>query len=407
MKDKLQLNPELENKLRKHLKSKKPLFGEDSPFSGLLQSMVNTMLEGEMEDHLEQGKKRGKKNKRNGHNHKKVISEEGELYISTPRDRDGSFEPEIIGKRERQLSSGLDKQILALYAQGNSIEDVRRLLLDMYYVEISAGKISAITDKVLPEIQQWRDRQLRTFYPILYLDAIHFKVRHEGKYSSQAFYTAYSVDWYGNRDLLGMYVSDSEGANTWGMVLQDLRKRGVTDVLVVCVDDLTGFSSVIKEEFPQSIIQKCIVHQIRNSLKYVQDKEKKKVAADLKKIYTAATRQAAEDALKVFDQIWGEKYKYIVEQWTSKWDELTAFFDFQAPLRRMIYTTNPVEALHRIIRKLIKGKAAWSSRNALIKQLYLSLMQNKKSWKRKAYNWKSIQLELLNQYPERIKPHIE
>jgi len=407
MKDKLELSSELENKLRSHLRSKKPLFGTDSPFSGLLQSMVNTMLEGEMEDHLKQSNKLGKKNKRNGYSNKKVISEEGELYISTPRDRDGSFKPEIIEKRERQLSSGLDKQILALYAQGNSIEDVRRLLLELYSVEISAGKISAITDKVLPEIQQWRDRQLRAFYPILYLDAIHFKVRHEGKYSSQAFYTAYAVDWGGNRDLLGMYVSESEGANTWGMVLQDLKKRGVADVLVVCVDDLTGFSGVIKEEFPQSIIQKCIVHQIRNSLKYVQDKEKKKVAGDLKKIYTAATRQAGEDALKVFDQKWGKKYKYIVEQWTNKWDELTAFFDFQAPLRRMIYTTNPVEALHRIIRKLIKGKAAWSSRNALIKQLYLSLMQNKKSWKRKAYNWKSIQLELLNQYPERIKPHID
>jgi len=407
MKDKLELSSELENKLRSHLRSKKPLFGTDSPFSGLLQSMVNTMLEGEMEDHLKQSDKLGKKNKRNGYSNKKVISEEGELYISTPRDRDGSFKPEIIEKRERQLSSGLDKQILALYAQGNSIEDVRRLLLELYSVEISAGKISAITDKVLPEIQQWRDRQLRSFYPILYLDAIHFKVRHEGKYSSQAFYTAYAVDWEGNRDLLGMYVSESEGANTWGMVLQDLKKRGVADVLVVCVDDLTGFSGVIKEEFSQSIIQKCIVHQIRNSLKYVQDKEKKKVAGDLKKIYTAATRQAGEDALKVFDQKWGKKYKYIVEQWTSKWDELTAFFDFQAPLRRMIYTTNPVEALHRIIRKLIKGKAAWSSRNALIKQLYLSLMQNKKSWKRKAYNWKSIQLELLNQYPERIKPHID
>ena len=407
MKDKLELSSELENKLRSHLRSKKPLFGTDSPFSGLLQSMVNTMLEGEMEDHLKQSDKLGKKNKRNGYSNKKVISEEGELYISTPRDRDGSFKPEIIEKRDRQLSSGLDKQILALYAQGNSIEDVRRLLLELYSVEISAGKISAITDKVLPEIQQWRDRQLRSFYPILYLDAIHFKVRHEGKYSSQAFYTAYAVDWEGNRDLLGMYVSESEGANTWGMVLQDLKKRGVADVLVVCVDDLKGFSGVIKEEFPQSIIQKCIVHQIRNSLKYVQDKEKKKVAGDLKKIYTAATRQAGEDALKVFDQKWGKKYKYIVEQWTSKWDELTAFFDFQAPLRRMIYTTNPVEALHRIIRKLIKGKAAWSSRNALIKQLYLSLMQNKKSWKKKAYNWKSIQLELLNQYPERIKPHID
>lgn len=407
MKEELKLPKALEEELKNHLRSKKPLFGSDSPFSGLLQKMVNTMLEGEVEAHLSADKKAGKKNKRNGYNHKKVISQEGPLYISTPRDRDGSFEPEIIGKRDRQLTSGLDRQILALYAQGNSVEDVRRLLLQLYSVEISAGKISAITDKVLPEIQSWRERELRSFYPIVYLDAIHFKVKHEGKYQSQAFYTAYAVDWYGNRDLLGMYVSDNEGANTWGMVLQDLRKRGVQDILVVCVDDLSGFSQVISEEYPQSIIQKCIVHQVRNSLKYVLDKERKKVAADLRKIYTSATHQAAEDSLKVFDQKWGSKYGYIVEQWTSKWDELTAFLDFQQPLRRMIYTTNPVEALHRIIRKLIKGKAAWTSRTALIKQLYLSLMQNKKSWKRKAHNWKSIQLELLNQYPERIKPHID
>lgn len=407
MKDKLKLSPKLESELRDHLKSKKPLFGEESPFSNLLQSMVNTMLEREMDNHLSETKAKGKKNKRNGHNHKKVISEDGELYISTPRDRLGTFEPEIIGKRERQLSSGLDKQIMALYAQGNSIEDVRRLLKDMYSVDISSGKISSTTDKVLPELQKWRERELRSYYSIIYLDAIHFKVRHEGKYKSQAFYTVYAVDWYGERDLLGMYVNESEGASNWGMVLQDLKKRGLEDVIVVCVDDLKGFSQVIKEEFPQAIIQKCIVHQIRNSLKYVQDKERKSVAGALRKIYTSATLQAAEDALKVFDQKWGKKYKYIVEQWTDKWEELTAFMDFKAPLRRMIYTTNPVEALHRIIRKLIKGKAAWSSRTALIKQLYLSLMQNKKSWKRKAYNWKSIQLELLNQYPERINAHID
>lgn len=407
MKEELKLPEELDKKLRQHLKDKKPLFGEDSPFSGLLQKMVNTMLEGEMEDHLNIEHKKGKKNKRNGHNHKKVITEEGPIYVSTPRDRSGNFEPELIGKRERQLSSGIDRQILALYAQGNSVEDVRRLVANLYGIEISAGKISQITDKILPELQEWRTRELRSFYPVVYLDAVHFKVRHEGRYSNQAFYTVYAVDWYGNRDLLGMYISESEGASRWGLVLEDLKKRGVQDILVMCVDDLSGFSKVIGEEFPGTIIQKCIVHQVRNSLKYVSDADKKKVASSLRSIYGGATRQAAQDALTVFEQKWGKKYGYIIEQWNNKWDELTAFYDFPQHMRRMIYTTNPVEALHRIIRKLIKGKAAWPSQTALMKQLYMSLMQNKKSWNRKAYHWKAIQLDLLEIYSERITPHIE
>ena len=189
--------------------------------------------------------------------------------------------------------------------------------------------------------------------------------------------------------------------------MKDLVKRGIRDILVICVDDLTGFSEVINEEFPQAIVQKCIVHQIRNSLKYVDDKEMKKVASDLRKIYTSATEEQAKNALKLFEKKWGDKYGYIVDQWRQKWTELMAFLDFESEIRRMIYTTNSVEALHRIIRKLIKGKAAWVSETALTKQMYMSLMHNKKSWKKRAYNWKSIQRELLRLYPERINPYLE
>lgn len=403
----IKLTSDLEDELKAHLKSKKALFGEDSPFSGLLQSMVNTMLEGELEHHLVEGFRKGKRNKRNGHTAKRVISEGGIIDVSTPRDRAGTFEPEIISKRQRQLSSGLDKQILALYAQGNSIEDVRRLLSEMYSVDISAGKISQITDQVLPELERWRTRQLESFYPIVYMDAVHFKVRHEGKYETQAFYTVYSVNWYGQRDLLGLYVSQSEGAHRWGIILKDLSNRGLRDILVVCVDDLRGFSEVINEEYPQAIVQKCIVHQVRNSLKYVEEKDRKKVAKDLRKIYTSVTEEQAKNALILFEKKWGVKYSYIVHQWTEKWTELMAFLDFESEIRRMIYTTNPVEALHRIIRKLIKGKAAWVSQTALVKQIYMSLMHNKKSWKKRAYNWKSIQRELLRLYPERINTYLE
>jgi transposase-like protein len=400
-------DPELYARMKEHLYSKKPLLGEDSPFSELLQQMVDQMLDGEMDAFLDEEQSADKVNKRNGKTSKRVRSSSGLLEVNTPRDRNGDFEPQLIGKRQRELSSGLDDQIIALYAQGNSIEDVRRLLAKIYGVEISAGKISQITDKVLPHIQEWRDRPLRSFYTIVYLDAVHFKVRHEGRYDSRAFYTVYAVDWEGQRDLLGLYVQGSEGARHWGLVLQDLRRRGVEDILVVCTDNLKGFSEVINDVFPDTIVQKCIVHQVRNSLKYVDDKDRKKVVVDLRKVYTATTREQAQTALETFAVKWGDKYAYIVEQWQDNWEELMAFLDFAEPMRRMIYTTNPVEALHRIIRKLIKSKAAWVSDTALIKQLFLALMHNEKSWRRTAYGWKSIQRTLMDTYPDRLRPHIK
>lgn len=393
---------ELYARMKEHLYSKKSLLGEDSPFSELLQQMVDKMLEGEIESFLDEEKAAGKTNKRNGHTSKQVLSESGILSIKSPRDRNSDFEPQLVSKRQRELSSGLDDQILALYAQGNSIEDVRRLLMKIYGVDISAGKISQITDKILPQIQEWRDRPLEAFYAIVYLDAVYFKVRYEGRYVNRAFYTVYAVTWDGQRDLLGMYVQSGEGAHRWGIVLEDLRRRGVQDILVICTDNLKGFSETIHEVFPHSIVQKCIVHQVRNSLKFVDDQDRKKLTVDLRKVYTATTREQAELALEAFAVKWDEKYEYIARNWRENWDELVAFMDFPKDMRRMIYTTNPVEALHRIIRKIVKSKAAWVSDTALIKQLYLSLMHNEKSWKRKAYGWKSIQRDLLKQYEKRI-----
>lgn len=395
-------DPELYERLKEHLYSKKPVLGEGSPFSEILQKMVNTVLEGEMDSFMSEEKTSGIQNKRNGKTVKKVRSSTGDIWVETPRDRRSEFEPELIGKRQRELHSGLDEQIIALYAQGNSVEDVRRLLIKMFGVEISAGKISQITDKVLPEIEEWRARELKSFYPIIYLDAIHFKVRNEGKYETNAFYTVYSVDWNGERDLLGLYVQGSEGSSKWGLILSDLKKRGVKDVLVMCTDNLQGFSEVITETFKSTIVQKCIVHQVRNSLRYVDEKDRKKVASSLRKVYTSVSREQAQSSLSSFEVEWGSKYGYIVEQWQSNWGELLAFMDFPEGMRKMIYTTNPVEALHRVMRKLIKSKAAWVSSTALTKQLYLSLQHNEKSWKRKAYGWKQIQRDIMKKYPERV-----
>jgi len=390
------------DRLKDHLYSKKPVLGRDSPFSGLLQDMVNMMLEGEMNDHLDSEAQLGRKNKRNGKISKQVLTEHGQIEIHTPRDRLSNFEPEIVGKRQKQLHSGLDDQILALYGQGNSIEDVRRLLSEIYGVDISAGKISQITDQILPEIQGWRNRQLKEFYAVVYMDAIHFKVRKDCRYESCACYTVYAVDWEGQRDLLGLYTMGSEGASRWAVVLEDLKDRGVEDILVVCIDDLKGFSEVIEDIYPRTIIQKCIVHQMRNSLKYVDYKDRRAVARDLKKVYRSATMEAASSALEEFSQTWGNQYDYVIKQWRRNWEELLVFMDMPLQLRRMIYTTNPVEAVHRVMRKLLKSKAAWVSETALIKQLYLSLMQNKKSWKREALRWRSIQRDLLELYPNRV-----
>jgi len=396
-------DPQTSDRLKERLYSKKGLLGKESPFSEILQGMVDTMLDAEIESFLTEERASGTANKRNGKTGKRVISEIGNRHVSTPRDRNGDFEPELIGKRQRELTSGLDDQILALYAQGNSIEDVRRLLEDIYGVSISAGRISQITDKVLPEIQEWRTRSLQSFYPVVYLDAIHFKVRQDGKYINSAFYTVYSVDWDGNRDVLGLYInSGGEGARKWGLVMEDLKARGIADILVVCTDDLNGFSEQIQEAFPYSIIQKCIVHQMRNSLKYVDEGDRKAVVKDLRQIYTSTTEEAAKTALSAFEVVWGKKYKYIVKQWNENWGELMAFLDFPISMRKMIYTTNPVEALHRIMRKLVKSKAAWVSETALLKQLYLSINKNEKSWKRKAYGWTAIQRDILEKYPDRI-----
>ncbi|MEZ4911811.1 MAG: IS256 family transposase [Saprospiraceae bacterium] len=396
----------LYERMKQRLYSKESLFGDGSPFSELLQNMVNKMLEGEVDHHIADELNMGKSNKRNGYTKKQVITQSGPIEVHTPRDRNSTFEPELIGKRERELHSGIDEQIIALYAQGNSVEDVRRLIQKIYGIEISVGKISQITDNVLPEIEAWKTRPLLSFYPIVYLDAIHFKVRHEGVYSTRAFYTVYSVDWAGNRDLLGLYINQSEGAHNWGLVLQDLKKRGVEDILVICTDNLKGFSQTIQEEYPRGIIQKCIVHQVRSSMKYVDDKDAKKVVASLRKVYSAPTEEAALSAFELFKEQWGERYKYVVEQWEQSWEELMAFMNFGTHIRRMIYTTNPVEALHRIIRKIVKGKAAWVSETALLKQIYLSLMHNEKSWRRTANNWKSIQREIMYLYPEVVNQHI-
>ena len=407
--DKKLLNEDSEqyHALAAHLKSGQPLLGEGSPFSSLLQDMVDSIMQGEMNGFLAEQRGEGVKNKRNGTQRTRTVqSTAGPLSITAPRDRRGEFNSELLPKGQGILSTGLDEQIMALYAQGNSYEDIQRLLRRLFGVSISAGKMSAITDKILPVVEEWRTRVLAAFYPVIYLDAIHFKVRHEGRYRQRASYTVYGIDAEGRRDLLGLYILAHEGATRWRTVLEDLKRRGVEDVMVFCTDDLTGFSEVMTDEFPASVVQKCIVHAVRASLKTVDEKDRKALAKGLRGIYTAPDRAAARVALDTCRASWDRKYHRICDKWERQWDEYLAFMDFPRGLRKMIYTTNPVEALHRIIRKLVKSKAAWVSDTALIKQLYMSLMHNEKSWRKKAHGWREIQRAIYELYPQRADKYL-
>jgi transposase-like protein len=367
---------------------------------------VNAALEGELDGHIKEGKVYGGKNRRNGHTRKSLDTSLGTVQITPPRDREGSFTPQIVGKWNRQLGTGLDEQILSLYSTGNSISEIQYQLRQIYGIEYSAASISMVTDRVMEELSIWQHRALATMYVIVYLDAIHFKVRDEGKVETKAFYTVYGVDVNGNRDVLGLYLGEHEGAHHWGRILEDIQKRGVEDVLFFCVDGLAGFSEAILQVYPISFVQRCIVHMVRTSVRFVSSMDIKKVCGDLRKIYTASDINQAEMGLELFDHTWSKKYKEIAVAWRTNWTELMAFMNYGKEIRRIIYTTNAVEALHRQLRKATKTKGAWINPKGLLKQLYLNLKFQSKGWKRSVFGWIAIQRELIEIFGVRYTKHM-
>jgi transposase-like protein len=383
-----------------------PIVGDGGIFTDMLQALVNAALEGEMDHHLKESKLINDDNRRNGHTRKMVKSRVGPIEVFTPRDRNGEHEPNLVKKWDRDLGTGMDGIILSLYSRGQSVEDVRYQLRQLYGVEVSAGVISSVTDRVWPEIVEWQQRPLCPCYTIVYLDAIHYKVREDGRIISKAIYTCYGITVDGQRDVLGLYLNESEGSRQWGLILEDLKNRGVEEILFICVDGLSGFKDVIEDVFPSSIVQRCIVHMIRNSTRFVSQKDIRAVCSDLRKVYTAANREQASVALIAFGTKWDTKYRTIRQKWEENWNELMAFMDYKQSIRRMIYTTNPVEALHRVMRKITKSKGAWSNDKGLLKQLYLALMHNQKSWKTKALNWSSVQMELIDKFGGRYEKYL-
>jgi len=378
------------------------LTGPDSLLAPLLRDLMEGLLGGEAQAHVEATRP----NRRNGHTHKVVKTLQGPLPIRVPRDRDGSFAPQLLAKRETTLGAALDHKVLALYGLGLSYEAIRQHLADLYQLDVSCAQLSTITDQVLPLLESWRARPLQPVYAYLWLDALHFKVRQEGQVVSKAAYTVLGVDLSGHKDLLGLYVGEAESARFWLSVLSDLQARGVQDVVIACTDNLTGFTQAIETVFPHCDVQLCVVHQVRASLRYVPQKEQKAVVAALKPIYQAPSLAAAQQARTRFAEQWGERYPLIVQSWEANWSRLTRFFDYPPAIRRIIYTTNTVEGFHRQLRTVTKTKGAFTSETGLLKLLYLVSQRLIAKWTRPLANWGPTLQQLALLFPDRLNPYL-
>lgn len=392
----------LEKKALDQLLSGKSLFGKEGAFAPMLKSFLEKALEAEMENHLSLSDS-GDKNKRNGKGKKTVKSGLGTFEIQTPTDRNSSFEPVIIKKRQTILAENLSEKIIGLYGLGMGLRDISSHIKELYDTDISHTVLSQITDKIIPDIKAWQSRPLEAVYCIVWLDAMHYKVKVDGKVEHKALYNILGINKEGHKEVLGMYISQSEGANFWLQVLTDLQQRGLKDVLIACTDNLKGFSEAILSIFPKTQIQKCVIHQIRNSLKYVASKDQKAFMKDLKLVYKAINKEVAEDELLNLEEKWGEKYPIVIESWQRNWEELSQYFEYTEPIRRIIYTTNAVEGFHRQVRKVTKTKGAFVNDMALLKLVYLATKNIQKKWTSPLHNWSLIIQQLYIKFGERIQ----
>jgi len=388
------------------LKQGQRLTGSDGILTPLIKSIIEASLEAELGHHLEHSDATDSSNRRNGKTRKQVKSAEGTFELETPRDRNGSFEPELVKKRQTILNESLDNKVLALYSLGMSYQDITAHLQEMYGVEISAGMISKITDKLLPLITEWRNRPLESIYTLVFLDAMFFKTRENGKVSTKVIYNILGVNQEGHKDILGFYIADSEGAHFWLSVLNDLKARGIKDILIACVDGLTGFPEAINASFPDTEVQLCIVHQIRHSLKYIASKDQKAFMSDLKLVYQADTKSLAEHHLLELDERWGKKYPMVIRSWNNKWESLSTYFKYSPDIRRVIYTTNAIEGFHRQVRKYTKSKAAFTSESALVKLIYAAYQRIKEKWNQPLHNWALTISQLDIYFPNRLDIHL-
>lgn len=381
---------EILDELMKSVKNPDDLLGESGLLRQLTARLVEKALQAELASHLgyEAGQTRpeGTSNGRNGYTSKTLLTDQGEVTVDVPRDREGSFEPQLVRKRERRLA-GFDDRILALYARGMSVRDIKGHLQEMYGVEVSPDLISRVTDAVSEDVAAWQSRPLDAVYAIVYLDAIVVKIRDQGVVRNKSVYIALGVTVQGTKEVLGLWIEPTEGAKFWLKVLNELKTRGIHDILILCCDGLKGFPEAIEAVFPNAVVQTCIVHMIRNSVRFVGYKDRREVVRDLKPIYAAASREDAAQALEAFEDRWGRRYPMIGAAWRANWERVVPFLDFPPEIRRIIYTTNAIESLNSSLRKLVFHRGHFPSDDAAYKLLFLGLRNLEKRWNRSAREW--------------------
>ena len=375
-------------------------------FRETIAEFMETGLDAEMDEQLGYNRYdiKGKEtdDSRNGHSKKTLRTSFGDTTIQIPRDRKGEFDPVILRKNQTSISQDVEAKIISMYAKGMSTTDIGDHIRDIYGIEVSESTVSRITDKVLPEAREWQQRPLESIYAVMFMDAIHYHVRSEGQIVKKAVYIAIGIDLSGRKDVLGMWVGENESAKYWATVLNSLRNRGVEDVFIACTDNLTGFANAIEAVFPKADIQNCIIHQLRNSSKYVSYKDLKALMADLKKVYAAVDEPSAEEALKAFSARWDKKYPKISASWRENWPNLSTYFKFPEELRRLIYTTNAIEGFNRQLRKVTKAKAVFPTDDSLLKMLYLAMLDITKKWTGRRQDWAVIHAQLAVYYADRM-----
>ena len=371
----------------------------------LFKRTIQEILESEMNEHLGYQKSsilgNNSGNSRNGYSKKTIQTNLGQTELTIPRDRNGEFEPHIIKKYEKNASE-LEAQIIAMYAKGMSTRDIESHMKDIYGIDVSAELVSKVTDKIFPLVTEWQSRPLDRVYPIVFLDAIHFKVRKDNRIINKAAYSVLGINVQGHKDILGIWIGENESASFWIGVCNDLKNRGVEDILIASKDGLTGFSEAINAVFPRTSIQLCVIHQIRNSMKYVSYKEQKAVMADLKKVYQALTLEEAEFAFELFKEKWGKKHPIVIKSWENNWQELTTYFSYTYAIRRLIYTTNTVEGYHRQLRKVTKTKSSFPTDDSLRKIIYLATKEISKKWTMPLQNWAECISQFAIQFGDRL-----
>lgn len=396
------LKPEALQEIIHGMYQGKPLLGPQGLLTQIAKDLTQLALQGEMEAHLTDSSLEEGGNRRNGLTTKTVKSSAGAFELEVPRDRNGTFEPQLVKKRQTILTDELDNKILALYGIGTSYSDISSHLLDIYGVEVSPATISAVTDKLLPQIAEWRSRPLESIYAIVFLDAMFFKTKQENKVITKVIYNIMGINQSGHKEILGFYACESEGAHFWLGVLNDIKARGIEDILIACIDGLKGFPEAIQAAFPRTEVQLCVVHQIRNSIKHVASKNQKAFMVDLKTVYQAETKDLAEYNLLRLEEKWGGKYPMVIKSWQNNWDKLTTYFKYSNDVRRLIYTTNPIEGFHRQVRKYTKTKGAFVSENALFKLIFCAINNITVKWNQPLPNWALTISQLDIYFPNRL-----